>query len=97
MVQIDGDNNWPDDHISSLRVRSDQKDALIASSLLIELHSLGVEATSAETSSMRNRSMQTFAAYDVRSTSLPWIKVEPKFEPLRTEPRFQELLHRLNL
>ena len=34
-------------------------------------------------------------AYDARSTWMPWIRVEPKFDSLRSEPRFAALLKRL--
>lgn len=36
-------------------------------------------------------------AYEVRSAWMPWIKLEPKFDALRTEPRFRSMLGRLNL
>ena len=36
-------------------------------------------------------------AYDARSTWMPWLKVEPKFDPLHNEPRFLSLLKRLKL
>jgi len=34
-------------------------------------------------------------AYEARSTWMPWIKVEPKFDSLRSEPRYAALLSRL--
>jgi eukaryotic-like serine/threonine-protein kinase len=36
-------------------------------------------------------------AYDSRDPQLIWVKVEPQFESLRTDPRFRALLHRMNL
>lgn len=36
-------------------------------------------------------------AYEARSAWMPWIKVEPKFEPLHRDARFQDLLRRLHL
>jgi TolB-like protein/DNA-binding winged helix-turn-helix (wHTH) protein/Tfp pilus assembly protein PilF len=36
-------------------------------------------------------------AYEARSAWMPWIKVEPKFEPLHNTPRFAALLKRLQL
>jgi serine/threonine-protein kinase len=31
-------------------------------------------------------------AYDERSSYMPWLKAEPKWDPLRAEPRFHALL-----
>ena len=43
---------------------------------------------------------QTFSwfnkAYDERSFWLLWLRVEPKFERLHSDPRYQELLRRMN-
>jgi len=36
-------------------------------------------------------------AYQERSTWLMWIKVDPRFDPLRPGPRFAELLRRMKL
>lgn len=35
--------------------------------------------------------------YEVRSAWMPWIKVEPKFQSLHSEPRFVTLVHKLKL
>jgi TolB-like protein/Tfp pilus assembly protein PilF len=35
-------------------------------------------------------------AYEDRNWWMPWLRVEPRFDPLRSEPRFQALLRRMN-
>jgi serine/threonine protein kinase/tetratricopeptide (TPR) repeat protein len=44
---------------------------------------------------------KTFAylekAYAERSTSIPWLKVEPRFDPVRSDPRYLDLLRRVGL
>ena len=36
-------------------------------------------------------------AYEIREGALPYIKVDPRCDPLRSEPRFKALLHKLKL
>jgi len=36
-------------------------------------------------------------AYTVRDLYLAWIKVDPAVDPLRSDPRFQALLHQMHL
>lgn len=36
-------------------------------------------------------------AYEARSSWMTWLKVEPKFDPLRSDPRFNELMHRVGI
>ena len=36
-------------------------------------------------------------AYDQHSSMIGWLKTDPRFDSLRQEPRFQELLRRLGL
>jgi len=36
-------------------------------------------------------------AYEDRSEWLTWIAIEPKLDPIRGDPRFAELLRRMNL
>jgi tetratricopeptide (TPR) repeat protein len=36
-------------------------------------------------------------AYEARSPWMGWLKAEPKFDPLRSDPRFKTLLRQLNL
>jgi hypothetical protein len=35
-------------------------------------------------------------AFNDRDPELGWIRVEPWFDPLRSEPRFHELVRRMN-
>jgi hypothetical protein len=34
-------------------------------------------------------------AYDLRLSSLCWLKIEPQMDPLRSDPRYQELLKKM--
>jgi hypothetical protein len=36
-------------------------------------------------------------AYQDRNASLVWLKVNPEFDPIRSDPRFKDLLARLKL
>jgi len=36
-------------------------------------------------------------AYEMRLSSLCWLKVEPQMDPLRSDPRYQQLLHKMNV
>ena len=36
-------------------------------------------------------------AYEHRSPGMVWLKVDPRFDTLRAEARFQRLLHRMGL
>jgi len=36
-------------------------------------------------------------AYQSRSSSLPWLEMEPKFDPLRSDPRFAEFVSHIGL
>jgi len=34
-------------------------------------------------------------AYQERATPLAWMRIDPRFDPLRDDPRFQSLMHRI--
>jgi serine/threonine protein kinase/Tfp pilus assembly protein PilF len=36
-------------------------------------------------------------AYQMRSSGMTWLKVEPKFDPLRSDPRFTDLMRRVGI
>jgi hypothetical protein len=64
-------------------------------------HELQVDAVVEGTVVRAGEREQAFAwleqAYQERSAALIWLKVEPQFDALRTEPRFVELLRRMGL
>jgi tetratricopeptide (TPR) repeat protein len=35
--------------------------------------------------------------YSVRSSSMPWLKAEPRFDPVRSDPRYLQMLHKVGL
>jgi tetratricopeptide (TPR) repeat protein len=35
--------------------------------------------------------------YQSRASNLPWLNMEPKFDPLRSDPRFSEFVRRIGL
>ena len=35
--------------------------------------------------------------YIVRSSSMPWLKAEPRFDPVRSDPRYLQLLRKVGL
>jgi len=47
----------------------------------------------------RNEEALTFLgkAYEDRSTALVYLKTDPEFDPLRTEPRFNDILRRMGM
>jgi TolB-like protein/Tfp pilus assembly protein PilF len=38
-----------------------------------------------------------YRAYEERSPVLPWLKIYPEYDPMRSDPRYDELLRRLDL
>lgn len=36
-------------------------------------------------------------AYQEKSNTLQWLKVHPYYDPIRNDPRFKDLLHRVGL
>jgi hypothetical protein len=46
----------------------------------------------------RDRAMSALErAHAERASTLIWLKLEPRYDPIRGEPRFQEILRELNL
>jgi tetratricopeptide (TPR) repeat protein len=38
-----------------------------------------------------------YRAYEERSPVLPWLKIYPEYDPMRSDPRYDKLLRRLDL
>ena len=36
-------------------------------------------------------------SFEERSSQMPWVSVDPVYDPLREDPRFQDLVRRMNL
>lgn len=72
--------------LSELKKRSEQKDV---SDYQIALVHIGLNETDAAMEALDQ-------AYRERSTLMSYLKMDPRLDPLRSNPRFQELLRKMN-
>ena len=89
-AKVDFNRGWKSSHQQIIKILSEESKTRYYDPLFIATYYLAFDDKEKAIESL-------YKAYDVRSSNLPYLATDPVWDDLRSDPRFQELLRRMNL